>query len=69
MEYTYSEVKTEKGIVKYRHWKERFEDEDTDNFVLVDRKEPIELNGEPLVWYSSSQINQMSEKEKAELLI
>lgn len=71
MEFTYSQKQTKKGLVKYRHWKEEFKDESRPNEkgIIIDRSEPIELNGEPLVWYSNSEISKMSKEERDRLLI
>ncbi len=69
MEYTYSEVKSKKGVVKYKHWTEEFKDESTGDSIFIERKKPIELNGEELVWYSNSEIAKMSKEEREKLLI
>lgn len=69
MEYTYSTKDTPKGKIKYRHWAEEFKDESGGESVFIERKEPIELDGNPLQWYSNSEISRMSKEEQQRLLL
>lgn len=37
---------TEKQIVGRRHWVEGFKDEDTGETIMIERSEPVRINGE-----------------------
>lgn len=69
IEYTYSTKQTEKGLVKYRHWTQKVIDEADGSVIPIERKEPIELDGKPLRWYSSSEINKMSKSQRERILV
>ena len=67
MKYTYSTLKNKKGIWRIRHWFDEFKDEDTGEVVKIAREEPIKLNGQKIRFYSDSEIQAMTPKEKRKI--
>jgi hypothetical protein len=68
--YTYRTVVDKDGnTIRYRYWIENFRDEDTGRFYPIERKKPIKVNGEPVTWYSNSEIKNMTASERKSIKI
>lgn len=66
--YTYKTETDKKGnIIKYRCWQETFKDNDTGKDHVLNRQEPIEINGEAVRFYSDSELRSMSKSERKEI--
>ncbi len=62
--YTYKTVTDKNGNVeRFRCWDENFKDEDSENVITIKRHQLIKLNGEKVVWFSNSELKQMSKKQ------
>lgn len=65
--FTYSTEVNKRGTWRIRHWVEYFTDESTGEKFPIKRSEPIKLNGQKVVWYPTSAIKRMTQKERKQI--
>jgi hypothetical protein len=59
-----TEIDSEGNVKRFRIWNETFTDLDTGKDITIKRHRMIKFNGDPVRWYNTKELRQMTAKQR-----